>query len=57
MSRIEIQSKLWEYIEAHNLRDEANKRTINADAKLKKLFGKTKVTEFELAQILGENIT
>lgn len=39
LPRTEIVSKLWVYIKANNLQDAANKRNINADAKLKPIFG------------------
>ncbi|HRO82560.1 MAG TPA: SWIB/MDM2 domain-containing protein, partial [Alicycliphilus denitrificans] len=47
LPRTEIISKLWVYIKANNLQDAANKRMINADAKLKEVFGKPQVSMFE----------
>ena len=49
LPRTEIISKLWVYIKANNLQDAANKRMINADAKLKDVFGKPQVSMFEMA--------
>jgi chromatin remodeling complex protein RSC6 len=40
LPRTEVTKKVWEYIKKHNLQDAANKRNINADAKLKPIFGK-----------------
>src|SRR6476646_6594595 len=40
LPRTAVVSKLWDYIKKNNLQDKANKRNINADAKLKEIFGK-----------------
>ena len=48
--------KLWDYIKANNLQDPANKRNINADAKLAKVFGKEQVTMFEMAGLIGKHL-
>ena len=47
----QVIKKLWDYIKEQNLQDPANKRSINADAKLLPVFGKPQVTMFELAGI------
>lgn len=39
MARTEVTKKLWEYIKKHNLQDSQNKRNINPDEKLAKVFG------------------
>jgi chromatin remodeling complex protein RSC6 len=56
LPRTEIVSKLWVYIKANNLQDAKNKRNINADAKLKEIFGKPQVTMFELAGLIGKHV-
>ena len=56
LPRTEIISKLWVYIKANNLQDATNKRNINADAKLKELFGKPQVSMFELAGLIGKHV-
>jgi upstream activation factor subunit UAF30 len=48
ISRGDVVSKVWEYIKANNLQNPENKREILADDKLKKVFGKDKVTMFEM---------
>jgi DNA topoisomerase-3 len=48
---------LWDYIKEQNLQDPANKRSINADAKLLPVFGKPQVTMFELAGIVGKHLS
>ncbi len=55
-ARTEVVKKIWDYIKAHNLQDAANKRAINADAKLREVFGKDQVTMFELAGIVGKHL-
>ena len=56
LPRTEIISKLWIYIKANNLQDAANKRMINADAKLKEVFGKPQVSMFEMAGLIGKHV-
>jgi DNA topoisomerase-3 len=57
VARTEVIKKLWDYIKANNLQDATNKRAINADAKLKAVFGKDQVTMFELAGIVGKHLS
>lgn len=56
MPRTEAVKKIWDYIKKNNLQDKLNKRMINADAKLKGLFGKDQVSMFELAKIVNKNV-
>ena len=56
LPRTEVISKLWVYIKEHNLQDPANKRMINADAKLKEVFGKPQVSMFEMAGLIGNHV-
>lgn len=39
MPRSEVVKKLWVYIKGHNLQDVKDKRIVNTDEKLKKVFG------------------
>ncbi len=55
--RTEVVSKLWIYIKKHGLQDSVNKRNINADEKLKAVFGKKQVTMFELAGLIGKHLS
>jgi DNA topoisomerase-3 len=57
VARPQVIKKLWDYIKANNLQDAANKRAINADAKLLAVFGKPQVTMFELAGIVGKHLS
>ena len=55
--RTEIIKKIWDYIKKNNLQDKANRRMINADAKLKTLFGgKTQISMFELAKVVNNHV-
>jgi upstream activation factor subunit UAF30 len=54
--RTEIVSKLWVYIKKNNLQDKLNKRMVNADAKLKEVFGKAQVSMFEMAGLIGKHV-
>ena len=56
-SRGEVVSKVWDYIKAHNLQNPENRREILADTKLRKVFGKDKVTMFEMNKYLAEHLT
>ena len=56
LPRTEVVSKLWVYIKKHGLQDSVNKRNINADEKLKAIFGKAQVTMFELAGLIGKHL-
>jgi chromatin remodeling complex protein RSC6 len=56
LPRTEIVKQLWVYIKAHGLQDATNKRNINADAKLKAVFGKPQVTMFEMAGLIGKHV-
>ncbi|RYZ26778.1 MAG: hypothetical protein EOO10_14605 [Chitinophagaceae bacterium] len=56
MPRTEIVKKVWDHIKKNGLQDQKNKRMINADAKLKPLFGKAQISMFELAKIVNDNI-
>jgi len=55
--RTQVIKKLWDYIKANGLQDAQNKRAINADDKLKPVFGKPQVTMFELAGIVGKHLS
>jgi len=56
LPRGEVVSKVWVYIKKHNLQNPANKREILADEKLAKVFGKKKVTMFEMNKHLAQHL-
>jgi len=58
MPRSEVVSKLWTYIKKHGLQDEKNKRNINADENLKKVFGgKATVSMFEMTKLVSKHLS
>ena len=56
--RTEITKKIWVYIKKNDLQDAKNRRNINADEKLKKVFGgKKQVTMFELTKLVSKHMS
>jgi chromatin remodeling complex protein RSC6 len=56
MPRTEITKRLWEYIKRNNLQDAKERRMINADDKLRPLFGKSRVSMFDMTKIVNEHM-
>jgi len=56
LSRGEVVSKVWDYIKKNNLQNPQNKREILADDKLQPVFGKKKVTMFEMNKHLAQHL-
>lgn len=57
MPRTQMIKKIWDYIKKNGLQDKKNKRMINADAKLKVVFGgKGQISMFELAKVLSKHV-
>lgn len=58
MPRSEVVKKLWDYIRKHDLQDPKNKRNINADENLKKVFGgKETVNMFEMTKLVSKHLS
>ena len=58
MPRSEVVKALWVYIKKNNLQDPANKRNINADAALEKVFGgKKTVNMFEMTKLVSAHLS
>ena len=58
MPRTEVTKKLWQYIKKNGLQDQANKRQINADAKLKAVFGgKSSVNMFAMTKLVSNHLS
>lgn len=56
--RTEVTKKLWAYIKANKLQDAKNKRMINADDKLKAIFGgKKQVSMFEMTKLVQKHLS
>jgi chromatin remodeling complex protein RSC6 len=57
MPRTEVTKKIWDYIKKNKLQDAINKRLINADDKLKAVFGgKGKVSMFEMTKLVSNHL-
>ncbi|OGR44393.1 MAG: DNA topoisomerase III [Elusimicrobia bacterium GWA2_56_46] len=56
LPRTEVVKKLWVYIKANGLQDKVNKRNVNSDEKLLKVFGKPQVTMFEIAGLISKHL-
>ncbi len=55
--RTEVMKKVWAYIKKNNLQDAKNRRAINADDKLKAVFGgKKQVTMFEMTKLVSNHL-
>jgi chromatin remodeling complex protein RSC6 len=58
MPRTEVTKKIWEYIKANGLQDSNNKRMINADNKLRAVFGgKSQVNMFEMTKLVSQHLS
>ena len=57
LPRTEIIKKIWEYIKKNNLQDKTNRRMINADDKLREVFGgKKQVSMFEMTKLVSKHL-
>ncbi len=57
MPRTEVTKKIWNYIKKHSLQDSKNRRNINADEKLKDVFGgKKQVSMFEMTKLVNKHL-
>jgi upstream activation factor subunit UAF30 len=56
LPRGEVVSKIWAYIKKHELQNPENRREILADDKLQAVFGKKKVTMFEMNKHLAQHL-
>jgi len=57
MPRTEVTKKIWAYIKRNGLQDKKNRRNINADDKLKPVFGgKSQVSMFEMTKLVSKHL-
>jgi len=57
MPRTEVTKKIWAYIKKNKLQDSKNRRNINADDKLKEVFGgKKQVSMFEMTKLVNKHL-
>ena len=58
LPRTQVVKKLWVYIKKNGLQDTQNRRMINADAKLKEVFGgKKQVSMFEMTKLVSKHLS
>jgi chromatin remodeling complex protein RSC6 len=58
LPRTEVTKKIWKYIKKHDLQDAKNRRNINADDKLKPVFGgKKQVSMFEMTKLVNNHLS
>ena len=56
MPRTEVTKKIWGYIKRNGLQDKKNRRMINADEKLRPIFGKGQVSMFEMTKLVSKHL-
>jgi upstream activation factor subunit UAF30 len=56
LPRAQMVSRVWDYIKQHNLQNPQNRREVLADDKLKPIFGRDKVTMFEMNRYLAQHL-
>ncbi len=57
LPRTEVTKKIWDYIKKNKLQDSINRRLINADEKLKQVFGgKRQVSMFEMTKLVSNHL-
>jgi chromatin remodeling complex protein RSC6 len=56
VTRAELTKKVWDYIKKNNLQDKKDRRAINADAKLRPIFGKDQVSMFEMTKLVNQHV-
>ncbi len=58
LPRTEVTKKLWQYIKRNGLQDAKNRRAINADEKLRPVFGgKSQVTMFDMTKLVNRHLS
>ena len=58
MPRSEITKRIWGYIKKNGLQDQKNRRMINADDKLRPVFGgKGQVSMFEMTKLVNKHLS
>jgi upstream activation factor subunit UAF30 len=56
--RTEVTKKLWQYIKRNGLQDARNRRAINADDKLRPIFGgKSQVSMFDMTKMVSKHLS
>ena len=56
LPRTELTKKLWAYIKKNGLQDQKNRRMINADDRLRPIFGKPQVNMFQMTSLVNKHV-
>ena len=56
LPRTELTKKLWAYIKKNGLQDQKNRRMINADDRLRPIFGKAQVSMFDMTKLVNKHV-
>jgi len=56
LPRSELTKKIWDYIKSNDLQDPENRRMINADDKLRPIFGRDQVSMFEMTRLVNQHV-
>jgi chromatin remodeling complex protein RSC6 len=56
LTRAEMTKRVWDYIKKNDLQDSQNRRNINADDKLRPIFGKDQVSMFEMTKLVNQHV-
>ena len=56
LPRTELTKKLWGYIKRNGLQDKKNRRMINADDKLRPIFGRASVNMFQMTALVNKHV-
>ncbi len=58
LTRAEVTKRVWDYVKANGLQDQQNRRQINADDKLRPIFGgKAQVSMFEMTKLVSNHLS
>lgn len=57
LARTDVMKKVWVYIKANDLQDDKNRRNINCDGPMKSVFGKSKISMFDIAKGIGKHLS
>lgn len=56
LTRAEMTKRIWDHIKKNNLQDPNNRRMINADDKLRPIFGRDQVSMFEMTRLVNQHV-
>lgn len=57
LTRADLTKRLWDYIKTNGLQDATNRRMINADDRLRPIFGKDQVSMFEMTRLVNQHVS